>query len=226
MMTRIWRGWTSLNNAESYEALLREEVFPGIVEREIDGFIDITLIRRTYETEVEFVTIMWFTDMDAVREFAGDDYEAAVVPQSARALLTRFDERSVHYETVIPPMGVIDDPDVFAEALGSGDLDLDAEGSADSVDDDDEEGRKQRRAVIMEVLQNQLTGNEAPEVKVQYDRLRKTGRSDAQTRELMASVLAAYLWHTMKQDGYGYPEYVADLKKLPKIDWMSDQEGD
>jgi hypothetical protein len=48
--------------------------------------------------EVEFVTIMWFDSLDAVRSFAGEDYEVAVVPQKARALLARFDARSQHYE--------------------------------------------------------------------------------------------------------------------------------
>ena len=52
---------------------------------------------------MEFVTIMWFSDLEAVRRFSGDDYEVAVVPPKARALLLRFDERSAHYETVRPP---------------------------------------------------------------------------------------------------------------------------
>lgn len=46
----------------------------------------------------EFVTLMWFDSLDAVRAFAGPDYEVAVVPPKARALLERFDERSAHYD--------------------------------------------------------------------------------------------------------------------------------
>jgi hypothetical protein len=48
--------------------------------------------------EVEFITVTWFVSLEAVRVFAGDDYEACVVPPKARAILKRFDERSQHYE--------------------------------------------------------------------------------------------------------------------------------
>ena len=98
MICRIWHGWTSLANAAPYERLLREDIFVGIVERHIPGFRGIQLLRREGPDEVEFVTTMWFEDLDAVRAFAGAEYERAVVPEPARALLARFDERSAHYE--------------------------------------------------------------------------------------------------------------------------------
>jgi hypothetical protein len=81
-----------------YEALLRDEIFTGIEERGISGFREIQMLRRDLGDEVEFVTEMWFDSQDAVREFAGEDYEVAVVPPAARAVLSRFDERSQHYE--------------------------------------------------------------------------------------------------------------------------------
>lgn len=98
MICRIWHGWTTPRDADAYEQLLRREIFAGIVGRDIAGFRSIDLLRRTGTAEVEFVTVMWFDSLDAVRVFAGEDYEAAVVPPSARALLTRFDGRSAHYE--------------------------------------------------------------------------------------------------------------------------------
>ena len=98
MISRIWHGWTTLGNAEKYEALLKEEIFLGIQNRRIRGFKGIQLLRRQVGEEVEFVTIMSFDSLDAVREFAGEDYEAAVVPAEARAVLSRFDTRSQHYE--------------------------------------------------------------------------------------------------------------------------------
>jgi hypothetical protein len=61
------------------------------------------LLRDDSGDEVEFVTVTLFESLDAVRVFAGDDYEAAVVPPEARKLLTRFDERSRHYETLVTP---------------------------------------------------------------------------------------------------------------------------
>lgn len=98
MISRIWHGWTTPANADAYENLLRSEVFAGILGREIAGFRRIQLLRRPAGDTVEFVTEMWFDSIDAVREFAGDDYEVAVVPPAARAILARFDERSTHYE--------------------------------------------------------------------------------------------------------------------------------
>ena len=41
---------------------------------------------------------MWFDSLEADRAFAGEDYEVAVVPRKARALLSRFDASSQHYE--------------------------------------------------------------------------------------------------------------------------------
>ena len=98
MIARIWHGWTTPQNADKYEALLKEEIFVGIQERHIRGFKGIQLLRREVNDEVEFVTIMTFESLDAVREFAGEDYEKAVVPEKARAVLSRFDQRSQHYE--------------------------------------------------------------------------------------------------------------------------------
>jgi heme-degrading monooxygenase HmoA len=98
MISRIWHGWTTPGNADEYEALLKEEIFVGILNRRIGGFKGIQLLRREVGEEVEFVTIMEFDSLYAVREFAGEDYETAVVPEKARRVLSRFDERSQHYE--------------------------------------------------------------------------------------------------------------------------------
>ena len=98
MIARVWHGWTTHQNAEAYENLLRSEIFHGIAERGIAGYYGIELLRRQDQDLTEFVTIMWFDSFEAVRVFAGKDYEVAVVPRKARALLKRFDGRSAHYE--------------------------------------------------------------------------------------------------------------------------------
>ena len=99
MIARIWHGWTQPENADAYEKLLKEEIFMGIAGRKIPGYQGIRLLRRALDSgEVEFVTIMWFESLQAVKQFAGEDYEAAVVPPKARKLLARFDQRSQHYE--------------------------------------------------------------------------------------------------------------------------------
>lgn len=97
-MGRIWHGYSTQVNANIYENLLKEEIFVGIRKRHIPGFQEIQLLRRELAHEVEFITIMWFDNLEAVRAFAGEDYEQAVVPALARAMLSRFDERSQHYE--------------------------------------------------------------------------------------------------------------------------------
>jgi hypothetical protein len=98
MISRIWHGWTTPENAERYESLLKTEIFPGILSRKITGFQRIDLLRRANEREVEFITVMWFHSWEAVKEFAGDHMDHAVVPPKARAVLARFDDRSQHYE--------------------------------------------------------------------------------------------------------------------------------
>ena len=100
MISRIWHGWTTPANADVYQGLLQEEIFTGIQDRHIRGFRGIQLLRRKAGEEVEFVTIMEFDSLEAVREFAGEDYEAAVVPPKARQVLAHFDARSQHYEVI------------------------------------------------------------------------------------------------------------------------------
>jgi heme-degrading monooxygenase HmoA len=100
MICRIWHGYTTPKNADIYENLLKEEIFIGINNREIKGYKGIQLLRRFLAEETEFITLMWFDSLEAVREFAGSDYEQAVVPEKARKVLSRFDDRSQHYEVM------------------------------------------------------------------------------------------------------------------------------
>jgi heme-degrading monooxygenase HmoA len=98
MIARLWHGWTNRDNADAYETLLRTKILPGI--HRVPGHEGAYLLRRDAGDEVEFITLTFFTTMDAVRAFAGEDYEVAVVPPEARKLLARFDQRSVHYDAV------------------------------------------------------------------------------------------------------------------------------
>jgi hypothetical protein len=101
MISRVWHGWTSPEDADAYEALLKNEILPGIQARRLSQYRGVDLMRRDCGRAVEFVTILWFDSLEAVRVFAGQDYEKAVVPPKARALLSRFDERSQHYDVVL-----------------------------------------------------------------------------------------------------------------------------
>jgi heme-degrading monooxygenase HmoA len=98
MIGRIWHGWTTPGKADVYENLLRTEILPGIASKGVQGYRGIQLLRRPSREEVEFITIMWFDSLEAVKQFAGEDYERSYVPDIAKNVLSRHDERSQHYE--------------------------------------------------------------------------------------------------------------------------------
>ncbi len=98
MIARIWHGWTTWENADRYENLLRDEVFPSIENKKVKGYKKISLLKRKLKNEVEFITIMIFDSLDAVKEFAGEDYDKSYVPRKAQQVLLRHDELSQHYE--------------------------------------------------------------------------------------------------------------------------------
>jgi hypothetical protein len=103
VIARIWRGWTTPENADAYQRIVSQEVLPGIAARILDGYHGAYLLRRDLGGEVEFATIMLFDSLEQVRGFAGEDYESAYVPPKARAVLARFDQRSAHYDTLLHP---------------------------------------------------------------------------------------------------------------------------
>lgn len=95
---RIWHGYASHENADAYEKLLDEVVFPSIEAKRIPGYRSIELLRRAAGDVVEFITVMTFDELQNVIDFQGEDYEKAYVPDAAQALLERWDDRSQHYE--------------------------------------------------------------------------------------------------------------------------------
>lgn len=98
MIFRIWHGWTTPKNADIYENLLKEEIFQGIASKNIFGYRGIQLLRRQLAKEVEFITIMQFDSLDAVKQFVGEEYEKSYVPEKAKKVLAKHDDRSQHYE--------------------------------------------------------------------------------------------------------------------------------
>jgi heme-degrading monooxygenase HmoA len=98
MISRVWHGWTTRENADAYEKLLRETVLPEI--HRVRGFKGAQVSRRDVKNEIEFLVITQFESLDAVKEFAGEDYEVAVIEPAARKLLAHFDARAGHYEIV------------------------------------------------------------------------------------------------------------------------------
>ncbi len=98
MISRIWHGWTTPENAEAYENILKHEVMHEIEGKEVTGFKEIRLLKRPHDTEVEFITIMLFESIADIKKFAGEDYEKAFVPEVAQAILKRYDKVVQHYE--------------------------------------------------------------------------------------------------------------------------------
>jgi len=101
MIARIWHGWTKPADANVYEEMLCNEIFPSIAARKIDGYRGAELFIREDIDEIEFLTVLRFDSMDAVKKFAGAEESKPVIYPKAEALLTRMDERSRHYQIVI-----------------------------------------------------------------------------------------------------------------------------
>ena len=96
MIGRVWRGWTSAENADAYEKLLREIVYPGL--QTIEGYAGGYILRRDNQDETEFVTVNLFDSLDAVKAFAGPNYEVPVFEPEARHLLSKVEPIARHYD--------------------------------------------------------------------------------------------------------------------------------
>lgn len=98
MIARIWHGWTTHENADVYYRVLTETVIPQIESYKMEGYHKIEVLRQELEDETEFITIMYFDSLELIKQFVGDDYEIAHVPEAAQKVLKRWDKRSQHYE--------------------------------------------------------------------------------------------------------------------------------
>jgi heme-degrading monooxygenase HmoA len=96
MIARVWHGYTKPEHADAYEAMLKPELLPGISK--VKGFRGSYLMRREAGTEVEFITIILWDSLEAIRAVAGPDYEKAVIPEERRKYLVRYDAKAAHYE--------------------------------------------------------------------------------------------------------------------------------
>jgi heme-degrading monooxygenase HmoA len=96
MIARHWRGWTKVEDADSYETLLKEKVLPGL--RGIEGYRGGYVLRKDGAEEAEFVVMNLFESLEAVKSFAGPEYNVAVFEPEARALLCRVEPTAMHYE--------------------------------------------------------------------------------------------------------------------------------
>ena len=98
MIARIWRGWAPLATADHYQRHYETEVSEHL--HAVSGFRGARLLRREEGGEVMFTSITFFASLDAIRGFAGDDHDVAVVEEAARRVLSRWDERVSHHQVV------------------------------------------------------------------------------------------------------------------------------
>jgi heme-degrading monooxygenase HmoA len=96
MIARHWRGWTEIQNADAYEALLTNKVLPGL--KSVEGYRGGYVLRNDGAREAEFVVVNLFDSLDAVKRFAGTDYTVSVFEPEAKRLLSRFEPTAMHYE--------------------------------------------------------------------------------------------------------------------------------
>jgi heme-degrading monooxygenase HmoA len=101
VIVRVWHGWTRPEDADAYEQFLRGLLsdLPASVSGSLGGWV----LRRPSAGEEEFVVMTLFESLDAIRRFAGDDYETPVIEPEAAKLLVRSDEKAAHYEAVVQP---------------------------------------------------------------------------------------------------------------------------
>lgn len=99
MVCRVWRGWTTVGHAQSYDDYLQKELFPRL-DRELGsrGYRGYQLLRIARGEEVEFMTMLWFESIENVRSFAGENYEIPVISEKAKSLLAHFADRADHYQ--------------------------------------------------------------------------------------------------------------------------------
>lgn len=98
MISRNWRGLVLSEEADNYILHLRQETFPQLAR--IAGFVSASILRRETARGVEFLIQTLWESMDAIRQFAGESVQVAVVPPVAQAMMIEYDREVVHYEIV------------------------------------------------------------------------------------------------------------------------------
>lgn len=100
MIARMWKGWTTKENAQKYEELFTGVVLPKVTEG-VSGHKGTNLLKLEADNEVEFTTIFWFESWEAVQRFAGEHFDQAVVPNEVRELMLRYEKTVRHHEVVL-----------------------------------------------------------------------------------------------------------------------------
>ena len=96
MIARIWKARATPERVHEYEAYLTSTVVPELAA--IGGYRGVTLLQRDQNGKVEVTVITWWDSLEAIRAFAGEAIETAVVHDSAARMLIDFDRSVEHHQ--------------------------------------------------------------------------------------------------------------------------------
>jgi heme-degrading monooxygenase HmoA len=96
MISRQWRGVAKAQEAANYIRHLEGETFPQLAR--LAGFRSATVLRRPVPSGIEFLIVTTWESIDAIRQFAGESVDQAVVPDRVRAMMVEYDTTVTHYE--------------------------------------------------------------------------------------------------------------------------------
>lgn len=99
MIVRTWRGRAAVGKASAYAEHFRHKVLPEL--KSIAGFQGATLLREDRAEDSEFLVLTRWANLEAVRAFAGQALQHAVMEPEAVAALLNFDPTVQHYELVL-----------------------------------------------------------------------------------------------------------------------------
>ena len=98
MISRQWRGIAKRSEADRYISHLRAETFPQLAG--IPGFINASILRREAAEGIEFQIVTTWESIEAIRRFAGENAQRAVVPEEVEKMMVSYDRAVDHYEVV------------------------------------------------------------------------------------------------------------------------------
>jgi len=97
MITRTWHGKTSLENAKYYLQFLLTSGTKGYLQTK--GNLSVKVWQQKAKDCCHFWTITEWVDIEAIKAFAGADYEQAVYYAEDKGILLGFEEKVNHYES-------------------------------------------------------------------------------------------------------------------------------
>jgi len=98
MISRQWRALARREQAQNYIEHLRSETFPAL--RRLAGFVGASILLRQVQEGTEFLIVTRWESLASIRQFAGEDPEAAVVPAAVAAMMLDYERRVRHFEVV------------------------------------------------------------------------------------------------------------------------------